>query len=794
MSGHIPRQLGGMDRIRRLSIGDNDLTGPIPPEIGQLATLEDFHVGRANLSGPIPPELGDLPALVSLGLGDNDFSGRVPPELGNIRTLESLSLIYNERLTGLIPRSLMRLESLSEFRFYRTGLCAQIDDEFQQWFQSLPDGAPADCDAATVERFALGDLHDRTGGGSWGQRDGWKGGGPVGGWHGVTVENGRVRELRLPGNGLRGPIPAELANLTELEVLDLGGNELAGELPRALTTLSEAVELRVADNAALDGVLPFGLTRLQRLEVLHYSGTGLCASPAATFQGWLAGIDDTSGATCGNVEQVSVSMPIVYLTQSVQDPSRSVRLVANRDALLRVFVTGDQPRAFFEPRVRATFLRGGREVYRMDIERYGDEMATVADEGELDLSYNAVIPAEHIAPGVRLVVEADPEGTVPRAPGSVVRFPASGSEPLDVVEVPPMELTVVPILEAEQPDSSIFEWTRGIDEDSPQVSLFRYAFPFADFTASTREPYVTSLDLTSDGGQWGLVLEMEALRAADNGTGYYYAAAASVNGYVRGRARLGAWASIGKAWDTELAHEVGHNLDLRHTPCGGALGTDPDFPYPDGSIGVWGYDFRDGSVLSPERRRDIMGYCYEQGWLSDYYFEKVIEYRERVEREVAAEVLARATAPSDMLVIWGGVVGGEIRLEPLFSMRTTARLPEQTGPYRIVGTGADGETAFSLAFTPGEDKFGDKYFFFTVPVQPGWDASLEEITLTGPEGTVTVNRDEAHAVSLVRDRASGRIRGILRNWDDALPAALETTGVMEVETTTRLSDALRLRR
>ena len=111
----------------------------------------------------------------------------------------------------------------------------------------------------------------------------------------------------------------------------------------------------------------------------------------------------------------------------------------------------------------------------------------------------------------------------------------------------------MPVLEAESPDSSIFEWTRGIDGDSPQVGLFRHALPFSEFSAKARDAYVTSLDLTSDGGQWGLVLKMEALRAADAGTGYYYAAAASVNGYVRGRARLAAWASIGKA----LGHRAG---------------------------------------------------------------------------------------------------------------------------------------------------------------------------------------------------------------------------------------------
>ena len=63
-------------------------------------------------------------------------------------------------------------------------------------------------------------------------------------------------------------------------------------------------------------------------------------------------------------------------------------------------------------------------------------------------------------------------------------------------------------------------------------------------------------------------------------------APASDEGYVRGIARLNGKVSFGKPWDTELAHEVGHNLDLLHAPCGGALGVDPDFEWEHGRVGI----------------------------------------------------------------------------------------------------------------------------------------------------------------------------------------------------------------
>ncbi len=47
-------------------------------------------------------------------------------------------------------------------------------------------------------------------------------------------------------------------------------------------------------------------------------------------------------------------------------------------------------------------------------------------------------------------------------------------------------------------------------------------------------------------------------------------------------------------------------------------------------------------------------------------------------------------------------------------------------------------TKADLVEKPGEDQFGDKYFFFTIPIEARWAGSLDRITLTGPEGVVTV--------------------------------------------------------
>lgn len=323
--------------------------------------------------------------------------------------------------------------------------------------------------------------------------------------------------------------------------------------------------------------------------------------------------------------------------------------------------------------------------------------------------------------------------------------------------------------------------------------MLKHAFPFAEFSVSEHEPHYTSLDVTTTSGQVALFGELEALRVSEGGTGHYYGVAADL-GSVGGRGQLPGWVSIGVRSPTTLAHEIGHNLSLEHAPCGGPGGVDPDFPYPDGSIGVWGYDFRDESMVPPELSKDIMTYCRTVPWLSDYFFGKVIDHRAELAAGVANAGLAASTPPSDMLVLWGGVVDEDLWIEPVFSMRAAKGLPDAPGPYRIRGTGSDGRSLFSLDFTPTEDGHGGRHFFFTVPIDRGWENALERITLTGPEGMAYVDQSDERRITVVTEPGTGRIRAILRDWDGALPGGLSAEADLEVSMTRGLKEAVRLRR
>ena len=103
----------------------------------------------------------------------------------------------------------------------------------------------------------------------------WNADTPIAEWSGVTVggDPPRVRELTLEDSGLTG-IPAELAALTKLEVLDLSFNETGGLFPPELGKLSMLKVLDLGVNW-LTGPIPPELGRLTMLEELDLYANNL---------------------------------------------------------------------------------------------------------------------------------------------------------------------------------------------------------------------------------------------------------------------------------------------------------------------------------------------------------------------------------------------------------------------------------------------------------------------------------------------------------------------------------------
>ena len=66
------------------------------------------------------------------------------------------------------------------------------------------------------------------------------------------------------------------------------------------------------------------------------------------------------------------------------------------------------------------------------------------DEGDLAKSANADIPGHLIQPGLEIVIEVDPEGTLDPALGVATRIPQEGRLAVEVHEMPSFDLTLIP--------------------------------------------------------------------------------------------------------------------------------------------------------------------------------------------------------------------------------------------------------------------------------------------------------------------------------------------------------------
>lgn len=130
--------------------------------------------------------------------------------------------------------------------------------------------------ALVAKYSALEHLYAAAGGSSWNSRSGWMGGGNVCKWHGIECTSGEVTTVDLGGNGVKGTLPSQLAQLTALSILNIDESHLSGTLPTGLGALSGLTTIMFGSNRRLSGTLPqLGSTALQ---VIDLSGTRLSGS------------------------------------------------------------------------------------------------------------------------------------------------------------------------------------------------------------------------------------------------------------------------------------------------------------------------------------------------------------------------------------------------------------------------------------------------------------------------------------------------------------------------------------
>lgn len=343
--------------------------------------------------------------------------------------------------------------------------------------------------------------------------------------------------------------------------------------------------------------------------------TGLCVD----------GVPDEAAVAnnCSTALEVSVvagpatdpgAVAPAYLTQAVQSSDFAVPLVAGDPALLRVFIGAAGAAGSPMPPVRAVLLDGEDVVHTADIPLAPGPIPARPAEGDLRSSANATIPGHVVRPGLDLVVHVDPEGLLGELPGVAQRIPALGRLRVDARPVAELALTLVPLVWSENPDRSVIDVVASAAGDPHAAELLRGVrdlLPVSALSVTAHAPVTMSSNKASQ-----LLAEIEAIRVMEGAAGHYMGLMAQFEMYG-GLAYRPGRASVAVPQSGTVAHELGHNMSLAHAPCGDPAQVDPAFPYADGSIGAWGYDFRHGGRLVPPTSSDLMSYCLNQRWISD---------------------------------------------------------------------------------------------------------------------------------------------------------------------------------
>ena len=456
---------------------------------------------------------------------------------------------------------------------------------------------------------------------------------------------------------------------------------------------------------------------------------------------------------------VAVHTAPAYLVQAVQSWHYPVPVVAAKEALLRVFVRAIRATTETLPPAKATFYVDGSETYSVEIDGTSGAIPTEVDEGSLAKSLNVTIPDSVIEEGLSVVIDIDPDSTIDAGILASKRIPKSGELDLGVEGVPGFELTVIPFLYTQGPDSSVLDHVDGMESEEEEHRLLHDTYdllPIEEMSVEGHDP--VEIDTNS---VFSVLNRTRAIRAAESGSGYWMGLIAGSAGGVAELPGTSS-ASTPDAW--VMAHELGHNLNLWHAPCG-VRGDDPGYPYPDGSIGAWGYDHRSGSLIDKDQAKDLMTYC-RPVWVSDYHFEKAVRYR--TEQAMMRGEPSDRSGPS--LLVWGSrSASGELSMDPALVVEGRSLLPEAQGDYTLTGLDGAGREHFSVSFDMAEladAEEGTGMFVFLMPVEPGWE-ELASIALAGPGDAVfTLDGDTEATMAWIRDMRSGQVRAIRGDLDE----------------------------
>ncbi|SFH80923.1 IPT/TIG domain-containing protein [Collimonas sp. OK307] len=388
-------------------------------------------------------------------------------------------------------------------------------------------------------------------------------------------------------------------------------------------------------------------------------------------------------------------------------------------------------------------------------------LPTAQDDYSLNNSFNAVLPAAWVQPGVKVGIRVAAGAN--SSPASQDVSPAVGAPTsLRVVLVP---LTVGSATGVLPPALS-----------DVRAALARvYPYANGNIVVQQRSPLVISGATNTAGMNWSSALgQLESARRTEAPTAFYYGFvpmyAPTPSSFIAGLGYLGTTAqssgspvsAIGLDWTSSagqgdpfdnkwpqwqaiMVHEMGHNHSLMHAPCGGAANPDPAYPNATAdlsSLAVYNSPYNSdtqvgvlSAPLTPSntQMKDVMGYCGGT-WFSDFSYIRAQQFAESRTAAIPQPlVLATAASiatptPDGYLTISGELTAHGVLLHP--ASASAAKTGIDTATARSIHElrlhTVSGQT-YKLPFEPvsvADAADATSHFWVSLP-NPGEIASIE---------------------------------------------------------------------
>jgi hypothetical protein len=490
-----------------------------------------------------------------------------------------------------------------------------------------------------------------------------------------------------------------------------------GSIPGAVVTWSSA-------NPAVASVGPTGLVTAVGLGITTVTATS-------------GGVSLSRGVT---VSEAADNLWIARLDfiQIAQTPEGTVPLVAGKPTAIRLY-----PGALLEGHVdipiRLTVRHNGATSYETIVP--SGAIPTVPSQAAVAQGVFVPLPTTLSLEGATVAALIDPDNLLDESDEwDNAAAPPGEEPPVAMTAIAPVKIRMVR-LAPEGTTPAAFS----AGEATFALQFLKLIYPASALDVSIRGgPVITTFQWTDQAEVGRALNQLEVERLTDGFVGHYYGVIpfSSVAG-LRGLGQISGYAALGTLEPDVIAHEIGHNMGLRHAPGCGASNPTPNYPYPNGEIGTRAWDPRTNTIVPPTYY-DVMGYCgsFATTWISGNFYQSIFSVLRGRTPTSTLRAPAQASVP---VAITGRATGGGVTIDDVRTVEHAKAVSPDEGEIRVEFL----DTTDAIRFTWRLEvrRLGDlddpdaATFAGIVPVPPDrWQSTARvRVTLPGA-GTVVWER------------------------------------------------------